>query len=144
MEKIGIEEIKKIIPHAYPFLFIDRVEEYEKKVKIVAIKNVTINEWFFQGHFPNLSVLPGVVIQECMAQTAAILAGLSMEQPKECMYLFTSCKISYRGIVKPGDQMKICLNVKKLISSGGIFNGEVYVEDKLVAKGELGFAIKPT
>lgn len=142
MNSIGIEKIKKILPHAYPFLFIDRVVDYVEKESITAIKNVTYNEWFFPGHFPRLTILPGVIIQECMAQAAAILASVSETVQGDKLYLFNSCKINYFNIVEPGNQMIIKLEVVKLISSGGIFKGKVTVEDKKIATAELGFSIK--
>lgn len=142
MNDLGIKDIKKYIPHEYPFLFVDKVLDYEIGKSIEVIKNVSYNEWYFSGHFPGNPIMPGVILQESMAQAAAILAGLSLDLTTNNTYLLTSSKIKYKGIVRPGDQLKLSLNVKKMISHGGIFKGKAYVENRLVAEAELGFMIR--
>lgn len=135
------EEIKEIIPQRDPFLMIDEVEEYTPGESAIAYKYVNEEEWYFKGHFPGNPIMPGVLITESLAQTGAI-AILSVEENKGKNALFGGIdKMRFKKMVVPGDKLK--LEVKIIKQKGPIGVGEAIatVEDKLVAKGELTFAV---
>ena len=138
---IDVEKIKKILPHRYPFLLVDRVLEVEEGKRIKTLKNVTVNEPFFQGHFPNKSVMPGVLIIEAFAQSAALLGALGFNENRtsedDLYYLVGVDKARFRKPVGPGDQL--ILDVEFLTVKRGIwkFQTSAYVDSKLVASAEL-------
>lgn len=135
---LSIEEILKILPHRYPFLLIDRVLEMEKGKSIVAIKNVTYDEHFFQGHFPRIRVMPGVLIAESMAQAGGILLYHSVPDPDNIVVFLSKLdKTKFRKPVVPGDQLRIEVKILKLKSKIGQIEGKVYVDGELVADGEV-------
>ena len=134
---MNIKEIMSIIPHRPPFLLIDKVLSLEPGKKITAVKNVTMNEPFFVGHFPNEPVMPGVLIVEAMAQAGAVIL-LSLEQFKgKIAYFGAINNAKFRGMVTPGDTLKIEVEITKIRKSAGIGMGIAYVGDKKVAEGEL-------
>ena len=138
---LDIKEIMEIIPQRPPFLMIDRVEEYVPGESAVAYKNVCINEWYFQGHFPGEPIMPGVLITEALAQTGAV-AILSMPENKGKNALFGGIdKMRFKQKVVPGDVLK--LEVKIIKSKGPIGIGEAVatVDGKVAAKGTLTFAL---
>lgn len=138
---LTIEEIKEIIPHRYPMLLIDRVEELEAGKSIKAKKNVSVNEPFFQGHFPHEPVMPGVLIVEAMAQAGAV-ALLSMEEFKgKTAYFGRIDKAKFRKKVVPGDTLVLEVELTKVRSSAGCGKGIAYVDGKKVAEAELTFMI---
>ncbi|MCI8804884.1 MAG: 3-hydroxyacyl-ACP dehydratase FabZ [Clostridiales bacterium] len=138
---MNIKEIMSIIPHRPPFLLIDKVLSLEPGKKITAVKNVTMNEPFFVGHFPNEPVMPGVLIVEAMAQAGAVIL-LSLEQFKgKIAYFGAINNAKFRGMVTPGDTLKIEVEITKIRKSAGIGMGIAYVGDKKVAEGELTFMI---
>lgn len=138
---LTIEEIKEIIPHRYPMLLIDRVEELEAGKSIKAKKNVSVNEPFFQGHFPHEPVMPGVLIVEAMAQAGAV-ALLSMEEFKgKTAYFGGIDKAKFRKKVVPGDTLVLEVELTKVRSSAGCGKGIAYVDGKKVAEAELTFMI---
>ncbi|GAA2900344.1 3-hydroxyacyl-ACP dehydratase FabZ [Enterococcus pseudoavium] len=138
---LTIEEIKEIIPHRYPMLLIDRVEELEAGKSIKAKKNVSVNEPFFQGHFPHEPVMPGVLIVEAMAQAGAV-ALLSMEEFKgKTAYFGGIDKAKFRKKVVPGDTLVLDVELTKVRSSAGCGKGIAYVDGKKVAEAELTFMI---
>lgn len=138
---ISIKEIMDIIPHRYPFLLIDRVVELEEGKKITAIKNVTMNEQFFKGHFPNEPVMPGVLIIEAMAQAGAV-AILSLDDFKgKTAYFGAINNAKFRTKVVPGDTLRLEVEIVKLKKSAGIGHGVAYVGDKKAAEAELTFMI---
>lgn len=135
------EEIKKIIPQREPFLMIDEVEEYTAGKSAIAYKNVKEEEWYFKGHFPGNPIMPGVLIAESLAQTGAV-AILSLEENQGKNALFGGIdKMKFKKMVKPGDRLK--LEVKIIKQKGPIGVGEAIatVEGKIVARGELTFAV---
>ena len=138
---MDIKEIMNILPHRHPFLLIDRVLEMEEGKKCVALKNVTMNEPFFQGHFPQEPVMPGVLIIEALAQTGAV-AMLSMVEFKGKIAFFGGIdKAKFRGKVVPGDTLRLEVEMIKIKRNAGIGKGIAYVGDKKVAEGELTFMI---
>lgn len=141
MSVMTIEEIKAIIPHRYPFLLIDRIEELEESKKVVAKKNVTVNEPFFQGHFPQEPVMPGVLIIEALAQAGAV-ALLSLPDFKgKTAYFGGIDKAKFRRKVVPGDTLMLEVEILKVKSSAGIGKGIAYVDGKKAAEAELTFMI---
>lgn len=138
---MDIKDIMSILPHRHPFLLIDRVIEMEEGKKCVALKNVTMNEPFFQGHFPQEPVMPGVLIIEALAQTGAV-AMLSMDEFKGKIAFFGGIdKAKFRGKVVPGDTLRLEVEMIKIKRNAGIGKGIAYVGDKKVAEGELTFMI---
>ena len=138
---MDIKEIMSIIPHRPPFLLIDRVEEIVEGEKIVAIKNVTMNEPFFVGHYPGEPVMPGVLIVEAMAQAGAV-AILSMDQFKgKTPYFGAIDKAKFRKKVVPGDCLKLEVTFTKLRGNAGIGKGIAYVDGNKAAEAELTFMI---
>ena len=137
---MDINEIKEILPHRYPFLLIDKVISMEGN-KIVAIKNVTVNENYFQGHFPAEAVMPGVLIIEALAQTGAV-AILSKDEFKGKIAYFAGIdKAKFRRKVIPGDILRLEVEITKLRGRAGIGYGIAYVDDKKVCEGELTFMV---
>ena len=139
---MDVKQIQEILPHRYPFLLVDRVLEMEEGKRIVASKAVTMNEYFFQGHFPQEPVMPGVLIMEALAQTGAI-AVLSMEQNRgKIAYFGGMNKVKFRNKVVPGDVLTLEMEIIKLKSRAGIGKGTAYVDGKKVAEGELTLMIR--
>jgi len=135
------EEIKNIIPHRDPFLLIDEVESMETGKSIVAIKNVNAAEYYFEGHFPQEKVMPGVLIIEALAQAGAV-AILSMDANKGKIAYFGGIKnAKFRQKVVPGDTLRLEVEIDRLRSNAGTGIGTAYVGDKMVCKCELMFAI---
>lgn len=139
---LGYEEIIKILPHRYPFLLVDRITELELGERIVGFKNVTINEPFFQGHFPDNPIMPGVLIIEAMAQTGGILARLSVEESiskgSDTPILFMSMdKVKFRRPVIPGDQLIFEVTPLRKGTKVWKMEGKAYIKDKMVAQAEL-------
>ncbi|ADL53798.1 3-hydroxyacyl-ACP dehydratase FabZ [Clostridium cellulovorans] len=138
---LTINEIKEIIPHRYPFLLIDRIEEIVEGTKAVGYKNVTVNEPFFQGHFPQEPIMPGVLIVEALAQTGAV-AILSMDEFKgKTAYFAGINKIRFKKKVVPGDVLKLETEIIKLKGSIGIGKVLATVEGEKACEGEILFAI---
>ena len=138
---LDINEIIKILPHRYPFLLVDRIEELEAGKRIVGYKNVTINEPFFQGHFPGYPVMPGVLIIEAMAQVGAA-AILSMPEYADKIALFAGIdKARFRRQVFPGDRLRIVVEVTNLRKTIGKSTAVAYVDENVAAEADLMFAI---
>ncbi len=139
----SIRDILSILPHRYPFLLVDRVIEFEPGVRLRAIKNVTFNEPFFQGHFPGLPVMPGVLILEAMAQTGGLLMGASAVEPLgDKIFLFTGMdKVRFRKPVTPGDQLVLtCFEAKNKFTLWKM-RATAEVDGKLAAEAELSAAV---
>jgi beta-hydroxyacyl-ACP dehydratase FabZ len=143
---IGITEIQEILPHRYPFLLIDRILEMELDKRVVGIKNVTINEPFFQGHFPGHPIMPGVLLLEAMAQTGGVLAMRSAEGSAEAegmdiknkvIYFMTIDKVKFRKPVLPGDQIRFELDMIKSRANIRGFKARALVDGVVVAEAEM-------
>jgi len=136
---INIQEIMKLLPHRYPFIMIDRILELTPGEKVIALKNVTINEPFFQGHFPANPIMPGVLIIEAMGQAGAVLAAKSLEREPHgvLIYFMGMDKVKFRKPVTPGDQL--IFEIKFLKQRRNVFrmSGTAYVDDNVVAEAEL-------
>ncbi len=143
--QLDFEEIKKLIPQRFPFIMIDKVLEVEPGKAATAVKNVSGNETFFLGHFPEKAIMPGALIIEAMAQTAIILFATEKEKKvddKKPIYYFGSVKARFLHPVVPGDQLKIkAVNVKSL-PNGAFVSAEAFVDDKKVSEAELVFGVK--
>jgi 3-hydroxyacyl-[acyl-carrier-protein] dehydratase len=138
----SIDEIQRLLPHRYPFLMVDRVVEREEGHRVVAIKNVTINEPFFQGHYPQTPVMPGVMIVEAMAQVGGLAAGGAPD--RDTIPLLAAIeKVRFREVVKPGDQLMIIATVQAARAGVVKISAEARVDDKVVAGGHLTFALVP-
>ncbi len=136
--KLPIEKILDLLPHRYPFLLVDKILEQEEN-KIVGVKNVTINEPFFQGHFPGHPVMPGVLIIEAMAQTGGVLM-FSKEANKGKIPLFAGIdKARFKKPVYPGDQLIVKVEIIKMVKGVAKAKAQVYVDDNLAAYAELLF-----
>ncbi len=135
---LDIAQIQDILPHRYPFLLVDRIVELDPGKRIVGLKNVTINEPFFQGHFPGLPVMPGVLIVEAMAQTAGLLMLDNVDDPKAKILLFAGIdEARFRRPVTPGDTLKIVMTLLRFKGKVCRLKGEVFVGDQLAAEAEL-------
>ncbi len=136
---LDINEIMGILPHRFPFLLVDRIIEHEPGKKIVGLKNVTINEPFFPGHFPGHPVMPGVLIIEAMAQVGGILAYLasSDEIRQKVCYFVAIDNAKFRRPVMPGDQLRIEMEAVSNRRNIWVFNGKVFVDGKLTTEAEL-------
>ena len=134
-----INEIMKLLPHRYPFIMVDRILELTPGEKVIALKNVTINEPFFQGHFPENPIMPGVLIIEAMGQAGAVLAAKSLEREAHgsLIYFMGMDKVKFRKPVTPGDQL--IFEVKFLKQRRNVFrmSGTAYVDENVVAQAEL-------
>lgn len=148
--KLGIEristlleatEIQEIIPHRYPFLLVDRIIEIEYGQRAVGLKNVTVNEPFFQGHFPDYPVMPGVLIVEALAQVGAVVMLGTDEHRGKVAFFAGIEKVRFRRQVKPGDTLHLEVEVGKLRRGIGKGTGRATVDGDVAAEGELMFAI---
>ena len=138
---MDINEIQKILPHRYPFLLVDRITEVEEGKRVKGYKNVSANEEFFQGHFPNQPIMPGVLILEALAQTGAI-AILGMDEFKGKTPLFAGAdKVRWRKKVVPGDKLELECEIIKLRGPVGIGKAIATVDGKKVCEAEITFAI---
>src|SRR4030043_1685859 len=136
---IEIQEIMNILPHAYPFLLVDRILELEAGKRIVGIKNVTYNEPFFPGHFPGRPIMPGVLIVEALAQTAGVLVfnTLSEGERNKLVYFLGMDNVKFRKPVVPGDQLRLELEITKHRQSIWGFKGKAFSDVNLVAEAAL-------
>ena len=135
------DEIERIIPHRYPFLLIDRVIEIEEGKRAVAIKNVTANEWFFEGHFPGKKVMPGVLIVEALAQVAAVTMLKGVEAGAKSPLFGGIENMRFRRPVVPGDQLRLEFVLEKVRGPVGKGQVKATVDGKLAAEGTISFAL---
>ncbi|MDD4801743.1 MAG: 3-hydroxyacyl-ACP dehydratase FabZ [Syntrophomonas sp.] len=137
-----INEIMQILPHRYPFLLVDRIIDIEPGVKAVGIKNLTINEPHFAGHFPNRPIMPGVLLIEAMAQVGACALFTQEKYRGQLGFLAGVNNMRFKRQAVPGDSLLITSEVIKIKSNFGWFKGEIHVENELVCKGELMFGME--
>ncbi len=142
-QTLSLDEIQRLLPHRYPFLLVDRIISLELGKRIVGIKNVSINEPFFQGHFPGRAIMPGVLIAEAMAQVGGILALLSVpeNQGNSSLFLLGLDKMRFRQPVVPGDQLRITVESLRAGKKFWKMRGQAFVDQVLVAEGELMAAV---
>jgi 3-hydroxyacyl-[acyl-carrier-protein] dehydratase len=142
--KMEIGDILKILPHRYPFLLIDRVLELERMKKIVALKNVTITEPFFQGHFPDKPIMPGVLIVEAIAQAGGLLLLTEVPNRDEMLMVFTGIeRARFRRPVVPGDQLRIEVEVRAWRRTAARLEGKAYVDGKVAAESTVTCRLVP-
>ncbi|MEW5804108.1 MAG: 3-hydroxyacyl-ACP dehydratase FabZ, partial [bacterium] len=141
---LNFEEIKKLLPQRFPFLMLDKVIEYEPEKKITGIKNISGNEVFFQGHFPEEAVMPGALILEAMAQASIVFFKLSYAhlQQSQPSFLFGGVRARFLKPVVPGDVLIIEMTPVKIIRTGGIMDGKVTVDGVVVTQAQLIFSAK--
>ncbi|HEX3868662.1 MAG TPA: bifunctional UDP-3-O-[3-hydroxymyristoyl] N-acetylglucosamine deacetylase/3-hydroxyacyl-ACP dehydratase [Gemmatimonadaceae bacterium] len=140
---LDIEEIMKVLPHRYPFLLVDRIIEVEEGKRIVGVKNVTINEPFFQGHFPGHPVMPGVLIIEAMAQVGGmLLMGAVPDRANKVVYFTSLNDVKWRRPVRPGDQIRFELEMKQVRGMMCKMTGVAKVDGKIVAEAEMGAVVR--
>ena len=138
---LDIRDIRRIIPHRYPILVVDRIVELEPGKRAVGLKNVTTNEWFFEGHFPDNPIMPGVLIIEALAQTGAV-AALSADEFKGKLGLFAGIDgVRFRRQVVPGDQLRLEVEMDRLRRGIGRASAKATVEGETAAEGRLTFAL---
>ena len=141
--ELDVRQIQKVIPHRFPFLLLDRVVDLEPNVKLLAIKNVSVNEHFFVGHFPKEKIMPGVLILEAMAQAACIYYAYSRNlQEKSLVYYLAKTEAKFHKPVVPGDQLKIEITTIKFLKNAGFVHAKTVVQDELVAEAEIGFSVR--
>jgi len=138
---LGIQEILRILPHRYPFLLVDRILELEPGKRVVGLKNVTINEEFFQGHFPQRAVMPGVLLIEAMAQVAGVLFLSQPEHKGKLPFFVGIDRVRFRKPVVPGDRLELRVEVLKVRGNTGKVAVEARVEGEEVTAAELMFTI---
>jgi len=134
---MDIKDIQKLLPHRYPFLLVDRIIELVPATKAVGIKNVTMNEEFFRGHFPDQPIMPGVLIIEALAQVAAILAFKTGGDAGKAVYFMSIERAKFRKPVVPGDQLRLDVSILQHRGSVWKFSGNALVEDKIAAEAEF-------
>jgi 3-hydroxyacyl-[acyl-carrier-protein] dehydratase len=141
---LNVQEILDYLPHRYPFLLLDRVVEFEPAKRLVAIKNVTINEPFFQGHFPGYPIMPGVLVVEAMAQAGGIIIMHELPDRTEKLVVFTGIeRARFRRPVTPGDQLRIEVNVLSFRPRAGRIEGKAFVDGKLACEATLSCHVVP-
>lgn len=141
-KQLDFEQVKEIIPQRFPFLMLDRVVEIEPGIRVVGIKNLTGNEWFYQGHFPKRAITPGAMLSEAIAQTGIVFFYVTQPNQKDITYLLGSLKLRFREPVFPGDQLCIEVTPVKVLSNAAILNGKITVDGRLVVNGEFTLAAK--
>jgi beta-hydroxyacyl-ACP dehydratase FabZ len=139
---IDVNEIIQLLPHRYPFLLVDRIVEFDPSKRAVGIKNVTVNEPFFTGHFPDKPIMPGVLIVEAMAQTGGVLAFKSFPGMKGSVLFIGIDDARFRRPVIPGDQLKLVVEVVKHKREIWVFEGKAFVGDELVAEAKIMAMLK--
>jgi 3-hydroxyacyl-[acyl-carrier-protein] dehydratase len=141
---LDINEIMALLPHRYPFLLIDRIVDFVPRERIAAIKNVSINESFFQGHFPSYPIMPGVLIVEALAQTGGVLMLTEVPDRENKLLFFTGIEeAKFRRAVVPGDQVRLEVDVLQYSRRGGRMQGRAFVDGKVVCEAIIRCQIVP-
>lgn len=139
---LDIQDIFGYLPHRYPFLLVDRIVEYVPDEKIVGLKNVTINEPYFQGHFPGVPIMPGVLLIEAMAQVGGVLVFQTLkDREQKLVFLMGVDNAKFRRPVRPGDQIVIKMVVVKVKARVGKLRGQAYVDDQLCCEADILFSL---
>ena len=137
---LEVEDILKILPHRYPFMLVDRIIEHvPEEYKIVGLKNLTFNETFFQGHFPDNPVMPGVLQLEAMAQVAGVMLNSKSGNEGKIAYFMSINNAKFRRMVKPGDQLRIVIEGQRIRSRMAVVKGMAFVGEELASEAELSF-----
>jgi UDP-3-O-[3-hydroxymyristoyl] N-acetylglucosamine deacetylase/3-hydroxyacyl-[acyl-carrier-protein] dehydratase len=139
---LGIDEIMRTLPHRYPFLLVDRILEYEAGKRVVGLKNVTINEPFFQGHFPGHAIMPGVLIIEAMAQVGGMLLMATSHQGDKVVYFTSLDNVKWRKPVRPGDQLRFELDVVQIRGAMCKMRGVAKVDGIVVAEADMSAMLR--
>lgn len=139
---LTIEEIKALIPHRYPFLLVDKVLELEAGKRAVGIKNVTVNEEFFNGHFPDYPVMPGVLIVEALAQVSGIAVAKAHEDTTKIGLFAAIDQCKFKRPVRPGDQLRLEIEITRMKGPVAKATGVAYVDGEVVAQADMTFAFK--
>lgn len=142
MALMETEDIMKILPHRYPMLLVDKIIECDNKSRIVGIKNLTMNELIFQGHFPGHPIMPGVLQIEAMAQTAGVLLSTMLKQEGKIAYFLCIDNAKFRKLLKPGDQMRIEIQFLKIRLGMSKVHGQVLCDGELTCEADLLFAYR--
>lgn len=137
MVELDIQEIMKVLPHRYPILLVDRILECDDEKHIVGIKNVSANEPFFQGHFPGMPIMPGVLQLEAMAQTAGVLLTRISSDTGGIPFFMSMDKVKFRKVVRPGDQLRIEIELTKVRAKTARFNAKALVDGAVVSQAEM-------
>lgn len=140
---LDFEQVKRIIPQRFPFMMLDCVVEAEAGVRVVGLKNLSGNEWFYQGHFPDRAVTPGAMLCEAIAQTSIVFLHLIQPRSGDRTYLLGGIKARFLHPVWPGEQLKIEVTPIKVVSNAAILRGNIVVRGRIVAKGELMLSVQP-
>lgn len=139
----GIDDIMKVLPHRYPFLLVDRILEMEERKRIVGLKNVTINEPFFQGHFPGHPIMPGVLIIEAMAQVGGVmLLGTVTDPESKVVYFMSLDNVKFRKPVRPGDQLRFELDMTHIRGAVCKMHGVALVDGEIVAEADMAAMVR--
>jgi 3-hydroxyacyl-[acyl-carrier-protein] dehydratase len=139
---MDFQQVNSVLPQKFPLIMVDKGLERVAGERIVCVKNVTGNEMVFLGHFPGYAIFPGVYITEALAQSAILLFKDEDTQDTDSLYLLYSTKMTFKSVVVPGDQMRMEIETQKATKLGIIVDAKAYVDDKVVAKGELIFSVK--
>jgi beta-hydroxyacyl-ACP dehydratase FabZ len=142
MALIETEEIMTLLPHRFPMLLVDKIIESDFETKIVGLKNLTINEPFFQGHFPGHPVMPGVLQLEAMAQVGGILLNRKLKREHAIAYFLAIDKARFRKVLKPGDQLRIEVTFERIKMGMSKVHGEVLCDGELACEADLMFAYR--
>jgi beta-hydroxyacyl-ACP dehydratase FabZ len=141
-ELYDVHDIMACLPHRYPFLLIDRILEFEEATRIVALKNVSFNEPFFQGHFPGVPIMPGVLILEAMAQAGGFLVFKTLpNRETKLVYFMGLDKAKFRRPVRPGDQLRLEMHVIRLKAKVGKIHGKALVDGQVVTEADITFSL---
>ena len=145
VQQLDFEAVKRIIPQRFPFLMLDRILEVRPGVSAVGLKNLTGNEWFYQGHFPKRAVTPGAMINEAIAQTGIVLFHCSRDEDAErdVTYLLGAIRMRFLKPVLPGDQLRLEVVPVRLMRDSAMLSARAFVGEEIVAKGELLLSAKP-